>query len=72
MAPQLAEQLAALPVINGTAIIRIDEAEVPELGSLVEVGHSGRADLDRELCERVVNAVARHALRSARGNRAGR
>src|SRR5262249_23930878 len=39
----------------------VDEPEVPELAPLVEVGDARRAELDRELPERVDRAVERYA-----------
>ena len=51
------EQGAAPLVIDRPTVVRIDQAEVPELRALVEVRHAGRADLDRQLRQRVVDPV---------------
>ena len=47
------EELAAQGVIDRAAVIGIDQAEIPELASLVEIGNTGRDGLSRSLGERV-------------------
>ncbi len=48
---QLEERAARLPV-DGAAVVRVDEAEIPELAALVEVGDAGRGELQERLRER--------------------
>ncbi len=42
--------------IDRPAIVRVDQAEVPQLGPLIEVGHAGGADLQHDLGQRVDEA----------------
>src|SRR6202011_4395781 len=49
-------------VVDRPAVVRIDEAEIPQLRALIEIRHSGRGDLDQELREAVVDAELRDAL----------
>ncbi len=53
------EELAALREVDGPAVVGIDEAEVPQFGALVEVGHPGRGQLEEGLGQRGVHAPAR-------------
>src|SRR5688572_5066232 len=39
--------------INGPPVIRIDQAKIPELGALIDVGDTGRGELEQGLCEAV-------------------
>ena len=39
---QCPEQFLPAFVVHGPAIVRVDQAEVPQLGSLVDVGHARR------------------------------
>ena len=66
---QLAEQRAALRVVDGPAVVRIDQAEIPELGALIEIGHAGRGDLDQRAARASCRCRARDARVEARGNR---
>src|SRR5687768_17907077 len=50
---ELGEQAAAFDIIDRTAIIRIDETQVPQLGSLIDIGNSRRNDFHQGLAERV-------------------
>ncbi len=45
------EVAASEGVVDGPAIVGIDEAEVPEVGALIKVGDAGRADFEDELRE---------------------
>ena len=44
---------------TGAAVVGIDQAEVPELRALVDVGHAGRGELQRRLDEAVRDAGRR-------------
>ena len=46
------QHLAAAFVIDRPAVVGIDQAEVPELGALVDVGHAGGGDLQQRLGQR--------------------
>ena len=37
---ELAEEAAPMPVVNRPAVVRVHEAQVPELRALVDVGHT--------------------------------
>ena len=52
--------------VDRPAVVGIDEAEVPELGALVEVRHARRAQLQHDLRQRVHHA-RRCAMRRANG-----
>src|SRR5438067_1451437 len=47
------EQLAPKIKINRAAIIRIDQAQVPQFSSLVEVGHARTSKFEQCLAERI-------------------
>ena len=51
------EQAPAQRVVDRPAVVGIDEAEVPELAALVDVGHAGRSEADERLREAVERAV---------------
>src|SRR5215510_4178558 len=51
--------------VDGTAIIGINEAEIPELGALVEVGHAWQGDLEQYLRERIPHACVHDAALEA-------
>ena len=38
---ELAEERGSFFVVDGAAVVGVDEAEVPELGALVEIGETG-------------------------------
>jgi hypothetical protein len=44
-------------VVDGAAVVGIDQAEIPPLGALVDVGHAGRGELEHELGEPVGGAA---------------
>src|SRR5438105_1385748 len=41
---------------NGPAIVRIDEREIPQLATLVDVRYARRGELQRQLRERIMGA----------------
>ena len=47
------EQRAAQLVVDRAAVVGVDEAEVPQLGALVDVGHAGGGQLEQGGAERV-------------------
>src|SRR3546814_6880046 len=49
---QLVEQPAPLVVVDGSAVVGVDQAVVPELGALVDVGHSRAGEQQRGLGQR--------------------
>ena len=53
---ELVEQTAAQRPVHRPAVVGVDEAQVPQLGALVEVGDAGRRDLDQRLRQRVEGA----------------
>ena len=55
------ERRGARGEVDGPTIVGIDEAEVPELAALVDVGHAGRRELERQLHETVVRAEPRNS-----------
>src|SRR5688572_33019534 len=59
---ELCEERTATNEIHGTPIIGIDKAEVPELRSLVEIGHTGRANLQRHVRKRIIKSISRDAF----------
>ena len=61
--PRRPRATRAVREIDAPAIVGIDEAEVPELAALVDVGHAGRRELQRQLHEAVVHAEPRDAAR---------
>src|SRR5690606_7986400 len=58
---QLGEQPSSQGVIDRPPVIGIDEREFPQLVSLVDVGYSGRSELEQGLCEPVDEAERRKA-----------
>ena len=56
---QLAEQPGAQIVIDRPAVVGIDQAEIPELVALVDVGHARRGQLQQRLRQRVERAEVR-------------
>ena len=54
---QVVEHGSPVPVIHGPAIVGIDQAEIPELRSLVRVGDARRGDLEQRLGQRIDQAV---------------
>src|SRR5882762_5997743 len=55
-AVEIAEQAAAQREVHRPAVVGVDQAQVPQLGALVEVGDTGRRDLDQRLRQRVERA----------------
>src|SRR5207244_690492 len=51
--------------IDRPPVVRIDQAERPLFAALVQVGHAGHRELERELCERVAKAERRQPRRNA-------
>jgi hypothetical protein len=47
----LRQQATVARPVDGTAVVRVDEAEVPELVSLVDVGDPGAGELEQRLAE---------------------
>src|SRR5262249_113391 len=58
---QLLEHVSSDFPVDGTPIVGIDQAEIPELAALVEVGYPGRRDLDEGLGKRVEGAIVRNS-----------
>lgn len=52
------EQFDAAVVVDGAPVVRVDEAEVPELGALVDVGDAGGGELEELLGERDLGSLA--------------
>src|SRR5690606_28941296 len=50
---ELREQTASHLVVDGAAVVGVDEAEVPEVGALIHVGHSGRREREEGLSQGV-------------------
>ena len=50
---QRREPSPALGVVDGAAVVGVDEREVDELGALVDVGHAGSGELQQLLTEHV-------------------
>src|SRR6267142_554697 len=48
---QLVEQLRSDAEVYWPPVVRVDQAEVPQLGALVVVGDAGRGDFDERLRE---------------------
>src|SRR4051812_21493066 len=48
---QFVQQLPALLVVDRTTIVRIDQAQIPQLRPLIEIRHTGGCDLDQRLCQ---------------------
>ena len=63
-----AQRLTSFGIIDRSAIIRIDQAEIPELGALVEVRYAGYRQAQQRLGQTVQRACWRQAL-SCIGNR---
>ena len=45
--------------INRAAVVRVDQAEIPQLAPLIKVRHAGRRDLYERLRQAVENAAVR-------------
>ena len=58
-------------VIDGPAIVGIDEAEVPELGALIGVGHAGQRQAQRGLDEAIERAGRYDPVREGGDGRLG-
>src|SRR5262249_30224541 len=56
------EQSLPMREVDGAAIVRIDERQIPKLRALVEVGNTRRADLQRELGEGIDHAGSSYSL----------
>ena len=56
------QQVLAHPPVDGAAVVGVDQAEVPQLGALVDVRHAGGGELHQELGQRVGVAGGRHAV----------
>src|SRR5262245_16725019 len=56
-----AKNCAPAGKVDRTAVVRIDQRQVPELGSLIEVGNSGNRSLEGELAEAVECSDQRRA-----------
>src|SRR5437879_1080108 len=54
---QFLQQPATLLVIHRTSVVRIDQAEIPQLGSLVEVRDAGSGDFQQGLRQGIEQAV---------------
>ncbi len=54
------QQLPMAGKINRPAIVGIDQAEVPNLLAVVDVGHAGRSQLQQRLPQRAVEAPIQH------------
>ncbi len=55
--PKIVEKGLAPGEVHRTAIVRIDEGQVPQLRPLIEVGNPRRGDLEERLGERVDRSV---------------
>jgi hypothetical protein len=66
MSDECIEHPLPLGEIDRAAVIGIDETQVPQLASLIEVGNAGRGELEHELRQRVDHAHSRDA-RGQRG-----
>src|SRR5207249_3371849 len=53
---EITQQTRAQAVIYRSPIIRIYQAKIPELRSLVNVGHAGRSELENRLRQRIPHA----------------
>src|SRR5215213_2379044 len=49
-------------VIYRAAIVRVNQREIPDFGSLIKIRHAGRSDLQERLRERVEETGARRRL----------
>ena len=67
------QRLGACLVIDRTAVVRIDQAEVPHLAALVDVGHARHGQLEHGLDQAVLHAEPGHAVgeRQEAGEEAG-
>jgi hypothetical protein len=52
-----AERGAVVSEVDGSAVIGVDEGEVPELGALIEVGDAGDGEFEEGLAEGIAGAV---------------
>ena len=57
------KQLGAAREIDAPPVVRIHEAQVPRLRALIDVGHSRRGQLQRDLHQAIVHAEPRDAAR---------
>jgi hypothetical protein len=48
-----AEQPTSQRIVDGSPVVRIHEAQVPQLGALIDVGDARRRELQQSLGERV-------------------
>ena len=55
--PEVLEHPPPTLVVHRPAVVRVDQAEVPELGPLVGVRHAGRGELEQRLRQRVEEPV---------------
>src|SRR5262249_49135186 len=59
---QLGQYVSAQLKIYGTAVIRVHQTEIPQLGALIKIRHSGRGQLQQNLAERIELAKPGHFL----------
>ena len=64
------EQAHSQGVINGTAIIRIDHAEIPQLGALIDIRNTRQGQLQHGLDQGVARASS--ATRVTKGRKLAR
>ena len=48
-----ANQLPPQRIVDRAAVVGIDQAQIPQLGSLIKVGNPGRGELEEGLGQRV-------------------
>src|SRR5262249_26112407 len=63
------QHLAAQPVVDRTPVIGIDKTVVPNLGSLINVRHTGRRQFQQGLRKRIDRSELNNLFRSRKENR---
>ncbi len=58
--PQIFEAMAAIVVIDGAAIVGIDQIEIPQLGAAIKIGHAGERRFQQQLGQRIHEASVRN------------
>jgi hypothetical protein len=63
---QRRQRLGPTGKIHRTPVVGIDQRQVPEFCSLIEIGHARHRRLQRDLAERIQRAEQRKPLRQRR------
>src|SRR5688572_24674906 len=59
---QVIQDVAAKLIVHWPPVVGVDQAEVPQFGPLIDVGHAGRRQFEQRLRQRVPNAELSDAL----------